>query len=89
MKAQVLVYEPYRHLAFTIFHQATDKRPEVQSELHYTLEPKTDGVRLSIKQGDFALLNLGEELFERCQQSWEYVMPQLLKTGEALFEKPT
>ena len=89
MKAQVLVYEPYRHLAFTIFYQATDKRPEVQSELHYTLETKTDGVRLSIKQGDFALLNLGEELFERCQQSWEYVMPQLLKTGEALFEKPT
>jgi uncharacterized protein YndB with AHSA1/START domain len=89
VKAQVLVYEPYRHLAFTIFHQATDKRPEVQSELHYTLEPKTDGVRLRIKQGDFALLNLGEEFFERCKQGWEYVMPQLLKTGEALFEKPT
>ena len=89
VNAQVLVYEPYQHLAFTIFHEATDQRPEVQSDLHYLLEPETNGVRLTIKQGDFALLKLGKELFERCQQGWDYVMPQLLKTGETRFIKPT
>jgi len=44
VKAQVLVYEPCRHLAFTIFHEATDQRPEIQSELHFLLEPKGDGI---------------------------------------------
>lgn len=89
VKAQVLVYEPYQHLAFTIFHGATCQRPEVQSDLHYLLEPETNGVRLTIKQGDFALLKLGKELFVRCQQGWNYIMPQLLKTGETRFIKPT
>ncbi len=79
VKAQVPVYEPYQHLAFTIFNEATYQRPEVQSDLHYLLEPETNGVRLTIKQGDFALLKLGKELFERFQQGWGYVMPQLLK----------
>ena len=35
VKAQVLVYEPFQHIAFTIFNEVRDQRPEVQSDLHY------------------------------------------------------
>ena len=88
VKAQVLVYEPYKHLAFRVLHQATDQRPEVHSELHFLLKSKTEGVHLTIKQGDFAVLNLGVELFERCQQGWEFVMPKLIQACEYNFKPP-
>jgi len=55
VKVQVLVYEPFQHLALTIFHEARDQRPEVQLDLHYLLEPETNGVGFTIKQGDFAI----------------------------------
>ncbi len=89
VKAQVLVYEPCRHLAFTIFHEATDQRPEIQSELHFLLEPKGDGINLTINQGDFGRLELDNVLYKQCQQGWDYVMPQLLDTAKAVFDKPT
>lgn len=87
VKAEVLVYSPHQHLAFYIKHQATEKRPEVISELHFHLEPETEGVMLTIRQGDFFKLNLENELFERCQKGWEYVMPLLLETSQLIFEK--
>jgi uncharacterized protein YndB with AHSA1/START domain len=40
VKAQVLVYEPYRHLAFTIFHQATDKRQKYSLNCIIPWNPK-------------------------------------------------
>lgn len=89
VKAQVLLYEPYRHLAFIIMHQATAERPEVKSELHYTLEPKTDGIQLTIKQGNFTDLKQDDELLERCQQGWDFVMPMLIETCHHVFDKPT
>ena len=76
-------------MAFTVFHEATDQRPEIQSELHFLLEPKGDGTRLTVKQGDFAQLELGNVLYKQCQQGWDYVMPQLLDTAKAVFDKPT
>jgi uncharacterized protein YndB with AHSA1/START domain len=88
VRAQVLVYSPYQHLAFNVVHQATAKRPEVTSELHYILKPKAEGVHLTIKQGDFVKLNLDEELFESCQQGWKYVMPLLIETSQHVFEQP-
>jgi uncharacterized protein YndB with AHSA1/START domain len=88
VKAQVLIYNPSTHLAFTIFHEATDDYPEVQSELHYHLEPQKNGVKLTIRQGDFAQLGLENTLRQRCQQGWEYVMPLLKETAGLAFEKP-
>ena len=87
--AEVLFYQPYSHLAFTIFHQATETHSATQSELHYLLEQEGDGIRLTIKQGDFETIADGASLRAQCQKGWESVMPQLIKTCNATFRNET
>lgn len=78
--AKVLVYEPYFHLAFTIFHKPTKDHDSEVSELHFYLESQSEGTLLRIEQGDFSTLKDGANQQKKYQQGWEYVLPDLIKT---------
>ena len=84
--AKVLAYQPHSHLAFTIFHKPTADRDAAVSELHFYLEVKSKGTQLRIEQGDFSSLENGVELQKSCQQGWESVLPDLIKTCNTLSE---
>lgn len=84
VEASVLVYQPFKHLAFTIYHKSTDHFPETQSELHFYLIPQKNGLELRIEQGDFARIEGGDERCEKCQQGWEYVLPKLVETCNSI-----
>jgi hypothetical protein len=78
IKAKVLVFDVGKHLAFEIFHEATDRFGPAVSELHFYLESIKEGTRIFIKQGDFSIIENGAERCASCQQGWEYVLPNLL-----------
>jgi len=78
--AKVLVYLPHSHLAFTIFHKPTKNNKTSVSELHFYLDPLHKGTLLRIEQGDFRIVEKGVELQKTCQQGWDYVLPDLIKT---------
>lgn len=83
VSAEITILNPHAHLAFKVFHNATERYPEVSSELHYRIESFHKVTRLTIQQGDFQFLAGGEERCNSCQQGWDYVLPkliQLLKT---------
>ena len=80
VKAIVLVYLPHSHLAFTIFHKSTKNYSAAISELHFYLESAPKGTQLRIEQGDFSTMEKGAELQKTCQQGWESVLPDLIKT---------
>ena len=78
IKAKVLVFDVGKHLAFEIFHEATDRFGPAVSELHFYLESIKEGTCIFIKQGDFSIIENGAERCASCQQGWEYVLPNLL-----------
>lgn len=78
--AKVLVYLPHSHLAFTIFHKSSENYSAAISELHFYLEPLPKGTQLRIEQGDFSTMEKGSKLQKTCQQGWDYVLPDLIKT---------
>jgi len=80
VEAQVLLYKPYSHLAFIIFHKATKEYPKTTSELHFILTPASEGTDLQIEQGDFTKIKDGKKRCELCQQGWQYVLPKLIDT---------
>ena len=80
VKAKVLVYLPHTHLAFTIFHKSKKNYSAAISELHFYLESAPKGTQLRIEQGDFSTMEKGAELQKTCQQGWESVLPDLIKT---------
>lgn len=84
VEAEVLVYQPKKHLAFKIMHQATKDYPAAVSELHFYLESDGEQVHLRIEQGDFTAIAHGLERSKSCQQGWEYVLPNLIKTCKTI-----
>ena len=84
VEAEVLVYQPKKHLAFKIMHQATKDYPAAVSELHLYLDSVGEQVHLHIEQGDFTAIEYGLERSKSCQQGWEYVLPNLIKTCKTI-----
>ena len=80
VEAEVLVYQPKTHLAFKIMHQATKDYPAAVSEFHFYLDSNEEAVHLRIEQGDFTTITQGLERGKKCQEGWEYVLPNLIKT---------
>jgi uncharacterized protein YndB with AHSA1/START domain len=76
--AEVLAYKPYEHLAFKIFHKATEEQSRAVSELHFNLDTVANSTLLTIKQGDFNAMASAKKNHQACQQGWEYVLPKLI-----------
>ena len=80
VKAKVLAFEVGKHLAFEIFHEATESYGPAVSELHFYIERCEEGTQIRIAQGDFKVIENGLERCKSCQQGWGYVLPELVRS---------
>ena len=76
---ELLEYTPYRILRFSISHKGAGLKGQC-SELRFRITPHTEGVLLTIEQGDFSSFPQAEEIHAECQRGWLYVQQDLEKT---------
>ena len=79
VRGELLEFSPYSCLRFIIFHEGSGLKGQ-NSELRFVISPHSEGVLLSIEQGDFSNFPQAEEIYAECQSGWEFVKKDLIAT---------
>ena len=79
VNGELLEFSPYRCLRFTIFHKGSGLKGQ-SSELCFMISPHSEGVLLTIEQGDFSSFPQAEVIHAECQRGWEFVQKDLIAT---------
>ena len=88
VKGDIVDIEPHRLLRFTMFdpNKGCADIPENYVTVTYELEVIPNGTILNITQGDYALIEKGDLIYEETVQGWEMTLPvlkRLLESGES------
>lgn len=79
VRGQLLEYQPYRSLRFRIYHRLKGPN-KCTSQLNFILSPHSEGVLLTVEQGDFSTFPQAEEIYAECVSGWNYVQEKLSAT---------
>ena len=79
VQGELLEFTPYSCLRFAIFHQGNGLNRQ-SSELRFVISSHSEGVILTIEQGDFSSFPQAEEIYAECQRGWEFVKKDLIAT---------
>ncbi|MBD3337605.1 MAG: hypothetical protein GF353_00760, partial [Candidatus Lokiarchaeota archaeon] len=84
VRGKITAIKPQKLLQFTLFdpNKGIADVPENYVLVTYELNALNDGTVLSITQGDYAMIEKGNAIYEETVKGWDFTLPVLKKLLE-------